>query len=101
MFWAVQGMAAELSTGALIMHALHGSNTKVSMLVIENKARFSKKAVGRINFSCNQGEAVLNAIHAAKETNVPQQLWLHANGYDEAGEEVSSFSFLWSIKFKN
>ncbi|HCP96918.1 MAG TPA: thioesterase, partial [Pseudoalteromonas sp.] len=58
MFWAVQGMAAELSTGALIMHALHGSNTKVSMLVIENKARFSKKAVGRINFSCNQGEAV-------------------------------------------
>ena len=101
MFWAVQGMAAELSTGALIMHALHGSNTKVSMLVIENKARFSKKAVGRINFSCNQGEAVLNAIHAAKETNVPQQLWLHANGYYEAGEEVSSFSFLWSIKFKN
>ena len=23
MFWAVQGMAAELSTGALIMHTLH------------------------------------------------------------------------------
>jgi hypothetical protein len=101
MFWAVQGMAAELSTGALIMHALHGSNTKASMLVIENKARFSKKAVGRINFSCNQGEAVLNAIHAAKEANAPQQLWLHANGYDEAGEEVSSFSFLWTIKVKN
>ena len=101
MFWAVQGMAAELSTGALIMHALHGSNTKASMLVIENKATFSKKAVGRINFSCSQGEAVLNAIHAAKEANAPQKLWLHANGYDEAGEEVSSFSFLWTIKVKN
>ena len=101
MFWAVQGMAAELSTGALIMHALHGSNTKASMLVIENKATFSKKAVGRINFSCSQGEAVLNAIHAAKEANAPQKLWLHANGYDEAKEEVSSFSFLWTIKVKN
>lgn len=101
MFWAVQGMAAELSTGALIMHALHGSNTKASMLVIENKATFSKKAVGRINFSCSQGDAVLNAIHAAKEANAPQKLWLHANGYDEAGEEVSSFSFLWTIKVKN
>ena len=73
----------------------------VDVLVIENKARFSKKAVGRINFSCNQGEAVLNAIHAAKEANAPQQLWLHANGYDVAGEEVSSFSFLWTIKVKN
>jgi hypothetical protein len=101
MFWAVQGMAAELSTGALIMHALHGSNTKASMLVLENKATFSKKAVGQINFSCSQGEAVLNAIHAAKEANAPQKLWLHANGYDEAGEEVSSFSFLWTIKVKN
>ena len=45
MFLAVQGMAAELSTGALIMHALHHTNTKASMLVIENKATFSKKAV--------------------------------------------------------
>jgi hypothetical protein len=101
MFWAVQGMAAELSTGALIMHALHGSNTKASVLVIENKATFSKKAVGRIRFSCNQGEAVLRAIHTAKEANAPQQLWLHANGLDETGEEVSSFSFLWTIKVKN
>lgn len=101
MFWAVQGMGAELSTGALIMHALHQTNKKASMLVIENKATFSKKAVGRINFTCPQGEAVLVAIDAAKETHVPQQIWLHAKGLDEVGDEVSSFSFLWTIKFKN
>jgi hypothetical protein len=101
MFWAVQGMAAELSTGALIMHALHQSNTKASMLVIENKATFSKKAVGRINFNCPQGEAVLAAIDAAKKTHTPQQIWLHAKGLDEAGDEVSAFSFLWTIKVKN
>ncbi|MBL18674.1 MAG: thioesterase [Flavobacteriaceae bacterium] len=101
MFWAVQGMAAELSTGALIKHALHGLNTKASTLVIENKATFSKKAVGQIRFGCNQGEEVLRAIHTAKESNAPQQLWLHANGLDETDEEVSSFSFLWTIKVKN
>jgi hypothetical protein len=101
MFWAVQGMAAELSTGALIMHALHQTNTKASMLVIENKATFSKKAVGRINFSCPQGEAVSAAIDAAKETHTPQQIWLHAKGLDKLGDEVSSFSFLWTIKVKN
>ena len=101
MFWAVQGMAAELSTGALIMHALHGLNTKASILVIENKSTFSKKAVGQVRFGCNQGEEVLRAIHTAKEVNAPQQLWLHANGLDKTGEEVSSFSFLWTIKVKN
>ena len=101
MFWAVQGMAAELSTGALIMHALQQTKTKASMLVIENKATFSKKAVGRINFNCHQGKAVLDALDVAKKTNEPQQFWLHANGIDEAGAEVSSFSFLWTVKVKN
>ena len=101
MFWAVQGMAAELSTGALIMHALHASNTKASMLVIENKATFSKKAVGRIKFTCIQGEAVLNAIRVAKKSNASQHVLLHANGLNDAGKEVSSFSFLWTIKVKN
>ncbi len=101
MFWAVQGMAAELSTGALIMHTLHESNIKASMLVIENKATFSKKAAGRINFSCNQGEEILKVINLAKETAMPQKLWLNASGHDEAGDEVSSFIFLWTIKVKN
>lgn len=101
MFWAVQGMAAELSTGALIMHTLHELNIKASMLVIENKATFSKKAVGRINFICNQGEEILKVINLAKETAMPQKLWLSASGHDEAGDEVSSFTFLWTIKVKN
>ena len=101
MFWAVQGMAAELSTGALIMHTLHESNINASMLVIENKATFSKKAAGRINFSCNQGEEILKVINLAKETAMPQKLWLNASGHDEAGDVVSSFTFLWTIKVKN
>jgi hypothetical protein len=100
MFWAVQGMAAELSTGALIMSSLHSSDIKASMLLIETKATFSKKAVGKITFNCKQGAEVSKAV-VKSSTDGPQQLWLHANGIDSAGDKVSSFSFLWSIKTKN
>lgn len=99
MFWAVQGMAAELSTGVLIMQSLKIEDAKASMLVIESKATFSKKATGIITFTCSQGDEVLNIIQNA--ANVPQQIWLSASGVDEVGDEVCSFSFLWSIKTKN
>ena len=85
MFWAVQGMAAELATGALIMRLLQRTNIKASMLVIETKATFSKKAVGLISFECNQGEELKKAIVKAATDNEPQQLWLHAKGIDSLG----------------
>lgn len=99
MFWAVQGMAAELSTGVLLMRSLSQKNTKASMLVIQTKATFSKKAVGNIIFDCTQGTKISETITAAQKE--PQQVWLHAKGIDESGDEVCSFSFLWSIKIKN
>lgn len=101
MFWAVQGMAAELSTGALLMRILKDNNIQASMLVIETKATFSKKAVGLIGFSCVQGQEIHNVIRLAIEKKEPQQLWLDAKGLDQANDEVSNFSFLWSIKIKN
>ena len=42
MFWAIQGMAAELSTGVLIMQASKSFKCDISMLVINNKATFTK-----------------------------------------------------------
>ena len=42
-FWAIQGMAAELSTGVLIMQASKSFKCDISMLVINNKATFTKK----------------------------------------------------------
>ena len=50
MFWAVQGMAAELSTGLLLINEIEISKKKFSMLVLNNKANFSKKATGKILF---------------------------------------------------
>ena len=66
MFWAVQGMAAELTTGALVMKKIRESGERVSMLVANNNASFTKKATGRITFECVEGhkidEAIKNAI---------------------------------------
>jgi hypothetical protein len=99
MFWAVQGMAAELSTGVMLMRVLSQKKRKASMLVIETKATFSKKAVGNIVFDCLQGAEIAKKI--ADLSQKPQQIWLHAKGLDETGDAVCSFSFLWSLKGKN
>ena len=100
MFWAVQGMAAELSTGALVMHYIRNSEAKISMLVLNNKANFSKKATGKIMFECQDGLKVKEAIANAISTNEGQTVWLNAQGIDEVGDVVSTFSFEWTLKVK-
>lgn len=100
MFWAVQGMAAELSTGALVMSCIKESGQPVSMLVANNKAQFSKKAKGRINFTCQDGIAIKEAIDRAVATGEGQTCWMHAEGVDAAGDVVSQFDFEWTVKVK-
>ena len=65
MFWAVQGMAGELSTGLLLSNEIEISKRKFSMLVLNNKANFSKKATGKILFSCDQGSEIKESINLA------------------------------------
>lgn len=101
MFWAVQGMAAELTTGALVMQKIKKSGKQISMLVANNNASFSKKATGKITFTCFEGEKVDAAIEKAIDTNEGQTVWLKANGVNEEGIEVSTFNFEWTIKVKN
>tara|TARA_B110000238_G_scaffold122524_1_gene132653 strand:+ start:106 stop:561 length:456 start_codon:yes stop_codon:yes gene_type:complete len=101
MFWAVQGMAAELATGALLMMKIKASNNSISMLVVNNKASFSKKAKGVITFSCTQGAVVDAAIEKAISTGEGQCFFLTAAGVDQNGDEVSSFEFEWSVKLKS
>ena len=99
-FWAVQGMAAELSTGALIILKIKQLNQKISMLVLRNEAQFTKKAKGRITFECKQGISIDSALKKAIETGQGQTLILEAEGHDEAGDLVSKFSFEWTLKTK-
>ncbi len=101
MFWAVQGMAAELTTGALVMSKIKNSGKPISMLVSNNNASFTKKATGRITFTCNDGLKVDEVIAKAIATNEGQTIWMKSIGTNQEGIEVSIFNFEWSIKVKS
>jgi hypothetical protein len=100
MFWAAQGMAAEMSTGVLVMKAIEKSKEKVSMLVTHQEANFFKKATGTILFTCTGGKEISEAIHSSKETKEGQVIVLTSEGKNEDGVVVSIFSFEWSLKVK-
>ncbi len=101
LFWAVQGMAAELTTGTLMMREIEEQNKPVSMLVIGTKASFSKKAKGRIRFSCEQAQDAKDLVQKAISSGDGQLHWFTSVGIDESGDEVSRFSFHWSVKIKS
>lgn len=101
MYFAVQAMAAELSTGALVMYQIKKSNRKISMLVANNKANFTKKATGRITFTCNDGAIIENAIHQTIASGEGQTFWMKSIGIDENGIQVSEMDFEWSVKLKS
>ncbi|WP_397446322.1 DUF4442 domain-containing protein [Polaribacter sp. R77954] len=101
MFWAAQGMAAEMPTGILVMKAIYDSKRKVSMLVTHQEADFYKKATGRVTFSCKGGNEIREAIQKSIATKEGQQILLTAEGINEDGVVVSTFKFQWSLKVKN
>ena len=97
MFWAVQAMAAELTTGMLLTKSIQDSNSDISMLLVSNKSSFYKKAVGKITFVCDEGEIAKQLINSTIK-NTTSKAWFKTKGYDEAGDQVSEFDFEWSCK---
>ncbi|MFI1772364.1 DUF4442 domain-containing protein [Thalassobellus citreus] len=101
MFWAVQGMAAELTTGALMIAKIQESGKPISMLVTSNKSVFTKKATGRITFTCKDGNLINDALKKTIETGEGQTIWMESVGVNEEGVVVSTFSFEWSVKLRS
>lgn len=100
MYFAVQAMAAELTTGALVMNQIQQSGAKISMLVANNKSSFSKKATGTITFICNDGNMVKEGVTKAIETGEGQTFWLKSIGYNQENIQVSEMHFEWTVKVK-
>ncbi len=101
LYWATQGMAAELVTGLLVMKKIRDSRKKISMLVVHQEGDFFKKATGRITFTCDQGEQIDQAIERTVNSGEGQTFELLAEGFNEEYEKVCSFTFTWSIKLKS
>jgi len=101
MYWVVQGMAAELTIGTLLMNKIKESGKKVSMLVAGNNATFTKKAIGRITFECSEGHLIDEIIKKTIDSGEGETIWLNSRGINAEGLEVSSFNFEWTIKLKS
>lgn len=101
MYFAVQSMAAELSTGALVIKKINESKKPISMLVTNYKGNFSKKAVGRITFTCLDGDLIQNALDETIKTGEGQTIVMRSEGKNEKGEIVSSYEFKWSVRLKS
>lgn len=98
MYFAVQAMAAELSTGALVMFHIKEQDANVSMLVASNRSEFKKKATGLIRFYCEDGSKVASGIEETLRTGEGVVVTLVSVGKNEKGEEVSRMEFDWTFK---
>ena len=96
MYFAVQAMAAELSTGVLVILNTDGKN--MSMLVTNLEAKYYKKATTKIQFICLDGAKISSSIKDACETGKSQICTMQSKGYDKDGVCVSEFFITWSLK---
>ena len=100
LYWAVQGMASELSTGLAIIDFANKNKLKISMLVISNESKFLKKAKGLIRFESDQVSAVKKTLSSLSKNKSTDKIKLKSTGYDESGDIVSEFVYEWSFKLK-
>jgi hypothetical protein len=100
-YFACLAMAAEMSTGTLSMMHLHKRIPAVSMLVVKLEAVYFKKATGITFFTCNDGQALKNAIERAVATQEGQSFTAMAAGVNDQGEKIADFFITWSFKARS
>jgi hypothetical protein len=98
-YFAALAGAAELSTGALCQLALAGKGS-FSMLVVDFRAEYHKKANSKITFSCDQGEELFELIEKLNPGETAQ-LTMLSSGKNTSGDTVAKFFITWSFKRKS
>ncbi|MBC94852.1 MAG: thioesterase [Euryarchaeota archaeon] len=97
MYWAVQGMGAELATGAAPFAMSRSMPEKLRMFVVGTEAKFIKRAKGRITFTCNDVAAARQAIEESMDTGEAVERDFVSIGKDSSGEVVSEWVFKWNF----
>ncbi len=100
-FWAVMGMGAEMSSGALMILYTHKQKPSIAMLIADCQAEFVKKATDITTFTCNDGALIKQKIQEAIRTKEGQIIPTSMIGKNEKGEVVAKFYFTWTIKARN
>ena len=99
-YFAALSMAGELASGILAASFIYKNTPQVSMLVVGFKIEFSKKAVGLINFNCNQGKEIQDCINKSLATKEGQTIEIITTATDQEGDVVAIFNIKWSFKSK-
>ena len=97
-YFAVQSMAAELSTAAPVFLALKGVNASTALIIVDIKADFAKKAQSKITFTCLDYEKITAAVEKLKYSGDISIVTAKTTGVDVLGDEVATFYFTWSFK---
>ena len=100
-YFACQAMAAELSTGALVMAHTYHSSPSVSILVTGLEATFLKKATGITSFVCADGLLIRDAIAAAVQSSQSGSVTATSTGRNQQGDVVAEFKVTWSFKARS
>ncbi len=97
-YFACLQMAGEMSTGLLAYSHVYESNPRVSMLVVNMKSEFLKKADERIYFTCEDVKKIQEAVIRAKQSGEAQVVEANTTGRTKSGIEVARFIINWSFK---
>ncbi len=101
MYFACQAMAAEMSTGLLVMSNTYEAKPAISMLIVKNEAVYHKKAIGKIKFVCTDGNHITEIVEKLKHSPEGIITDIKSIGIDEQGNTIAEFVFTWSLKIKN
>lgn len=97
-YFAVQSMAAELSTATACLIAVEGRTPSVAYIIVDMKAVFTKKATGRAYFTCEDNQKAFAAVKKCMETGEAETATFKTVGRLKDGTVVSEFEFTWSFK---
>ncbi|MDQ2720163.1 MAG: DUF4442 domain-containing protein [Bacteroidota bacterium] len=99
-YFASLAMAAEMSTGVLMLSNTYKKIPAISMLVTKMEAAYFKKATEETFFCCEDGLQIANAVSEASRSVEGQTINVRSVGKNKNGELIAEFSFTWSIKKK-
>lgn len=100
LYWAAQGMAAEMATGLHAYVLREAAPVPVGMILAGCEGSFTKMGKGRCRFVFDQGEKVADVIGQALATGERLTCATDVVGYDPAGDEISRWVFTWSFRAK-
>ncbi|NVK27627.1 MAG: DUF4442 domain-containing protein [Flavobacteriia bacterium] len=98
MYFAVQSMAAEMSTALPAMIHMKKYDVSIAWIVIDFSASFPAKATSDVIFTCAQVEEVGQIVDAASRSDEAQTIAVKTVGKMKDGTVVSEFTFHWSFK---